>query len=95
MGSLTTQCSELAEALQIHLLVGHPAGALSFPEGLGERLQHGVLGGVAVAEALGECLVDLGDAGGAVGGDLLADGEVKAHVEEGVLAAGFGGVVGG
>ena len=39
--------------------------------------------------------MDLGDAGGAVGGYLLADGQVQAHVEEGVFAAPFGGVVGG
>lgn len=48
-----------------------------------------------IAEALGERLVDLRDAGGAIGSDLLADGEVQAHVEEGVLAAAFRGVVGG
>ncbi len=72
------------------MLVGRAAGALGFPQRFGQRFQHGVLGGVGVAEALASDWWIWAMPGGAVGGYLLADGEVQSHVEERVLAAASG-----
>ena len=76
------------------MLVRRPCRALGFPQRFRKRLQHGVLGLVRIAQALLTALVDLRDAGGPIGGDLLADRQVQAHVQEGVFAAAFGGEFG-
>ena len=68
---------------------------LALPEDFRQHFEHRVLGAVRVHQALRERSMDSSDAGRPVGGDLLAQGEMQAHVEEGVLAPTVGGVVGG
>ena len=74
--------SQAPEPLQVALFVRGPVLTLRLPQRLRKTLDHLVLGVMPVAGRLEQACVDLANAGWSVGRDLLAQGQVHAHVQE-------------
>ena len=85
---------QLAQPLQISLLIRHPSLPLRIPQCCAQRFQHRVLGLMRSTQALRELPMDLRNASGPVGCDLLADGQVKPHVQKRILTPAFRGELG-
>src|SRR6185369_14117197 len=85
--------SQPQHALQISGFVGRPPRTLRFPHRLGEAFDDAMLGFVLRAQPCRDGLKCLADAGRAVGCDLIAHGEVQAHVQERIRLSAFRRVV--
>jgi hypothetical protein len=90
---LALSSRERAHALEIGDFVGRQTAALRFPQRLGEAFDHLMLGVVFATQSM--CKIDegLSNPEWPIGADLIANGEVQTHVQEGIRLSTLGSVV--
>ena len=81
------------QAFQIGLLVGHGLISLGSPQSFAQAFHHGVFGVMGGTMFKRQLLINGFDAGGSVCADLFVQGDMHAHMQEGVGFALVGQVV--
>lgn len=81
---LAKRLAQFFKALEIGVFVGRSLVPLCLPEGFSKAVHHGVFGGVGGALLADDGLIQRLDAIGTIGADLFVQGDVHAHVQEGV-----------